>query len=94
MSMRIFSRAEFFKELERLGLTPTEETTETHQIWQARDGQFIPVPNNQDKIPDYILDALLAKVGQLYQCASPLISKTYTVNEGADIIPLQANKKP
>ncbi len=81
MAMRNFSRTDFYAELERMGLKSTETKTTTHQIWKARDGQTIPVPHVADVVPDYVLDALLQKVGQLYQCANPAVSRTYTITE-------------
>lgn len=79
--MRIYSRAEFYSELERLGFEQTDDSTETHQIWKTNQGEFIPVPSNQENIPDFILDAILQKVGELYKCQDEAIQKEFTVTE-------------
>lgn len=94
MAMRYLSPEDFYAELKRNGLTPTDSKTATQQIWQARDGQLIPVPIVTASVPDYVVDTLLQKVSQLYQCANPHMTKSYEVSEDAQVIDLQAVKKP
>lgn len=81
MAMRLYTREQFFTALRQNGFSPVEEgRTRTHQLWTYRDGKAFPVPVNQDRIPDHILDAFLSRVGEIYNPA-PHMTKAFTVEE-------------
>ena len=66
MAMRLFSKEEFYSELKRAGLEPTDTLTKTSRLWKTKDGLFISVPETEDRYPDSILESVLRKVNQLY----------------------------
>lgn len=67
MAMRLFSKVEFERELERAGLQRTDITTATSRLWRAPNGRHITVPEHADHYPDSILEEILRQLGLLYQ---------------------------
>lgn len=68
MAMRLFTEAEFEEHLkERLGLTPTDERTETTRFWKAASGHVVSVPvlDAGEKYPDYLLDEIYEQLRAL-----------------------------
>jgi hypothetical protein len=67
MSMRIYSREEFVRELEKRGFKFTGHRSETgkSEEWRTKDGQ-VAVISVRDQYPDYVLDRILDALGQLY----------------------------
>ena len=66
MAMRIYSREEFFAELKKRGLMPTQVQTYTGRLWRTDSGQIISVPEHSDSYPESVLDMLLEQVDMLY----------------------------
>ncbi len=64
--MRIFSAEEFYEELKKRGLEPTEIRTKTGRLWKDGKGWYISVPDHGDSYPESVLDRLLEQVGKLY----------------------------
>jgi len=89
MAMRLFTREEFFNELERYGLKPTKNQTGRSQIWIDDKGEPYTIPYNEESYPDYILDEILQRMGKLY-CADPVIQKQdYLIQQPEKVVQLK-----
>ena len=66
MAMRLFSKADFEKELVRAELVRTDITTATSRLWKAPNGAHITVPDHAAQYPDSILEDVLRQLGLLY----------------------------
>jgi hypothetical protein len=64
MSMRLFTKKDFWDELKRYGLSETEYRTDTVSMWRASSGKYIPVPvlPRGQKYPDYMLDTIILMI--------------------------------
>lgn len=79
MSMKLYSEVEFFAELKKHGLTPTNAKTQRSQVWRDQNNEPIFVPYGLPSYPGYILDELLCALGKLYTDSSPIDEKIYSV---------------
>lgn len=73
MSVRVFSKNEFYDELKKAGFNPTEEKTEFFTIWENADGEAISVNHRHDYYPYYYLDDLLSCVGINYNSSGTVV---------------------
>ena len=64
--MRMIPAEEFFQELRKRGLEPTEIRTKTGRLWKDGRGWYVSVPEHADTYPDSVLDRILERIGQLY----------------------------
>lgn len=66
MALLVYNREDFRQELFRRNIKPTNLTTVTGRLWVTENGVYISVPES-DEYPDYVLDAVLAQIGKLYE---------------------------
>jgi len=68
MAMRMLPAHEFYEELKRRGLEPTDILikSKTHRLWKDGRGWYISVPEHSDEYPDSVLDRILEQLDKLY----------------------------
>jgi hypothetical protein len=79
MAMRRFSQSEFFTELKKLGLKPTNQETRRTAIWLDGNSTPVTIPIGQVEYPDYILDEIICLLEKIKSEATPIRQETYTV---------------
>lgn len=93
MAMRIFTESEFFEELRKRSLLPTNDKTTRSQIWLDENSNSITVPYGLASYPDYILDEILLQVGKLSSNSSPIGEKCFDVHENSKVVGINSSIK-
>jgi len=83
MAMRLYTEAEFIEELVKRGLTPTDEyiSTGKARVFTEANGHGVLVPCGRDSYPDWILDDLIAHLGDSWKGDSNIETKCYGVDK-------------
>lgn len=63
--MRFLSKEDFEKELNNVGLTPTDERTNLGRVWITGDGEKVILPDTIHKLPDSILKTSLRQIEKM-----------------------------
>lgn len=83
MAMRLYTEEEFIEELVKRGLTPTDEyiSTGKARFFTEASGQGVLVPCGREAYPDYILDDLIAHLGDSWKGDPGMETKCYSVDK-------------
>ena len=73
MSVRVFSKEDMYKELQKVGFEPTDEKTEKNTIWKNAEGDVITVNHSHDVYPYYYLSDLLKCIGIDYNSSGTVV---------------------